>query len=314
MRVTVGISTWNRANLLDKTLAEMLELRIPEGVSWELLVVNNNCTDETDAVISRYTNKLPLRRLFEPRPGKSHACNHLVAEATGDLVLWTDDDVLVAPEWLAAYCEAAALWPAATYFGGTIEPLYDQTPPAWAADNPHIVKGPFALLSPGPDMRAIADDEYPFGANMAVKIESLRATPFDCTLGPKGERILKGEDTKLIEELKGRGEPGIWVGKAKVRHWVPKERMTYKYIWDWYLETGVRNARRRETPGRLIFGMPRWVIRRYLEGIFFWFYGCLLRNSSMRVNGLSQWAYNAGMLTQCREQYKQESDFEPLTR
>ena len=53
MLVTVALCTWNRDKLLDKTLAGMNELRIPDGVTWEILVVNNNCTDDTDAVIER---------------------------------------------------------------------------------------------------------------------------------------------------------------------------------------------------------------------------------------------------------------------
>ena len=44
--VSVVICTWNRAGLLDQTLARMRELHVPAGLAWELLVVNNNCTDD----------------------------------------------------------------------------------------------------------------------------------------------------------------------------------------------------------------------------------------------------------------------------
>ena len=47
MKITVGICTWNRAKLLDLALGSMISMRIPEGVTWELLVVNNNSTDDT---------------------------------------------------------------------------------------------------------------------------------------------------------------------------------------------------------------------------------------------------------------------------
>src|SRR5581483_541916 len=107
MHVTVAICTWNRCKLRDQTLAQFQNLRIPEGVTWELLVVNNNCTDQTDLVLENYRSRLPLRRLFEPKQGHCHARNCAVAAATGELLLWTDDDVLVNPEWLAAYVAAA---------------------------------------------------------------------------------------------------------------------------------------------------------------------------------------------------------------
>src|SRR5512134_131488 len=104
MDLTVAICTWNRGELLRKTLEQMTELVVPPGVTWELLVVNNNSTDHTDAVAAGFRRRLPLRYLVEPTPGKSNACNLAVREARGDYILWTDDDVLVSPQWLAAYC------------------------------------------------------------------------------------------------------------------------------------------------------------------------------------------------------------------
>src|SRR5437899_2703201 len=103
MRVTVVICTWNRARLLDRTLTAMRRLRIPEATQWELLVVNNNCTDDTDEVIEKHLTHLPIRRLVEPEQGHSNARNRALTVATGDLILWTDDDVEVDPEWLLAY-------------------------------------------------------------------------------------------------------------------------------------------------------------------------------------------------------------------
>ena len=108
MDVTVAICTWNRARLLDTTLARMCSLRIPAGIRWELLVVDNNCTDETPAVIERYASRLPIRRLVEERQGTSFAKNCVLSQAEGELLVWTDDDVLVDENWLAAYLEAAA--------------------------------------------------------------------------------------------------------------------------------------------------------------------------------------------------------------
>lgn len=89
MRITVAVCTWNRARLRDQTLAAMRQLQVPAGVEWELLVVNNNCTDATDDVIERHSTHLPIRRLFEVKQGHSHARNRAVAEATGELIVWT---------------------------------------------------------------------------------------------------------------------------------------------------------------------------------------------------------------------------------
>src|SRR3970040_3346 len=131
MRLTVAICTWNRSHILDQALTEMHGLDVPSGVEWELLVVNNNCTDNTDEVIDRHTRFLPIRRLHEPTPGKSHALNRAVGESRGEYILWTDDDVLVNRSWMVAYVEAFRRNPEAAFFGGPIEPLFVGSMPPW---------------------------------------------------------------------------------------------------------------------------------------------------------------------------------------
>src|SRR5689334_7868892 len=126
MDVTVAICTWNRARLLDSTLAQFCKLRIPDGLTWELLVVDNNSTDDTRAVIEKYSGRLPVRRLLEAEQGASPARNRAIAEAAADLLLFTDGDVLVDEGWLAAYVEAAERWPNAGFFGGLITPWFER--------------------------------------------------------------------------------------------------------------------------------------------------------------------------------------------
>ena len=92
MKITVAVCTWNRAQLLEKTLERMTQLRQPERADWELLVVNNNCTDTTDAVIAAFAARLPIRRVWQPVPGLSNARNAAVEHAAGDYIIWTDDE------------------------------------------------------------------------------------------------------------------------------------------------------------------------------------------------------------------------------
>src|SRR5262249_4803687 len=149
MDLTVAICTWNRAELLDRTLAQLRHLEVPPGVSWELLVVNNNCSDHTDEVLARHAPHLPLRRLFEAEQGLSASRNRAVAEAPGELILRTDDDVLADPRWLAEYVEAAKRFPEAGFFGGTIDPWFEVPPPAWVRDNLDILCGAMVVRQLG---------------------------------------------------------------------------------------------------------------------------------------------------------------------
>jgi GT2 family glycosyltransferase len=266
MFLTVAICTWNRAAMLDRVLARMRELQIPAGLDWELLVVNNNSTDPTDEVIDSHLKALPVRRLHEAKPGLSNARNCAVENAGGELLVWTDDDVLVDPGWLAAYATAATAYPAAGYFGGTVVPWFEQPPPRWVARNLDLLHGPFALRDFGPETRPFTGTEAPYGANMAFRTADLKATGFDSRLGRTGAGMLSGEETAVIERLKADGRPGVWVGGAIVRHHIPAARMTPDYVWRFF--HGLGRTRQRLTPYdrdvALLAGAPRWVWRQYL--------------------------------------------------
>ena len=93
MLITIAICTYNRADSLSRTLQSLAAMRLPPRVDWEVVVVNNNSTDHTDAVIASFSgSRLPIRREFEPRRGLSRARNRAVDTADGDYILWTDDD------------------------------------------------------------------------------------------------------------------------------------------------------------------------------------------------------------------------------
>lgn len=110
MRFTVAVCTWNRAALLPGALERLARVRPPPG-AWEVLVVDNNSTDDTESVLEAFAGRLPLRRAFEPEQGLSHARNTAVRLARGDYIVWTDDDALVDADWLTAYGRAVEQHP-----------------------------------------------------------------------------------------------------------------------------------------------------------------------------------------------------------
>ncbi len=265
-RVTVAICTWNRAALLDQTLAAMRAMEIPDGVEWELLVINNNCTDDTDEVIARHQAQLPLRRILEQRQGLSNARNRAVQEASGELILWTDDDVLVDPGWLAEYVAAADAWPEAVFFGGTIDPWFAVEPPRWIERNLHRLEAPLVIRQLGNDTRPIrSPDDLPYGANMAMRRAAFDTASFDPDLGVSGTAQLRGEETELMKALISQGYTGVWVGSARVRHYVRAERLTTRFVWRNFHGAGrTRVQLGHDRDAATVFGIPRYQIRQYL--------------------------------------------------
>jgi glycosyltransferase involved in cell wall biosynthesis len=244
----------------------MRQLRIPEGHNWELLIVNNNSTDDTDDVIEKHAAYLPIQRLQEKLQGLSNARNCALAHTRGELLVWTDDDVLVDTEWLAAYVETAVKYPYAGYFGGAVEPWFETKPPGWVNRNLDILQGPFALRDLGPGIRPFVDRETPFGANMGFRNVDLRGFEFDPRVGRVGTGMLSGDETSLIDRLRAKGRAGIWIGTARVRHFIPAARMTTSYVWKFFHGLGrtqqLLSPYNRDVP--LMGSGPRWIWRRFL--------------------------------------------------
>jgi glucosyl-dolichyl phosphate glucuronosyltransferase len=279
MDVTVAICTWNRADLLEQTLARMHELRVSKETSWELLIVNNCCTDDTDTVIARHADKLPIRRLHEPRQGHSHARNCAVAAARGDLLIWTDDDVLVDPNWLEAYARAARNWPTAAIFGGVIDPWFSRKPPGWILRHLPLIDNIFAVRQLGTEDRALGPWELPYGANLAFRTSVLREFPFNTTMGHTGGNLFGGEETELVNRMREAGHRGVWVGTARVRHYIPPERLTEHYVFKYLRAASERECRlRMPTPGPRLWRAPRWIWRLFLTFQFYRYLLTPLRN------------------------------------
>jgi glucosyl-dolichyl phosphate glucuronosyltransferase len=266
MDITVAICTWNRADLLDLTLRHMRQLRIPRDVEWELLVVNNNCSDHTDEVIAHHLNELPIRRILERKKGKANAANSAIGVARGELILWTDDDVLVDSEWIAEYVQASKTWRDVHFFGGTVDPLFAIEPPRWISENLRHIRSVYAILQLGFDTRLLRVGQIPFGANMAIRTEVLRQFQFNPQLGPNQENQVRGEESDLLNRMMSEGYRGLWVGSAKVRHFIPAERLSSRFLWDWYRGSG-RTIMRMNGDHNCpyLFGVPRWAVRKYVE-------------------------------------------------
>lgn len=263
MRVSLVICTWNRCELLRQTLASLRELEVHTGQEWELLVVNNACSDATDEVIADYRERLPLRRLFEPELGLSRARNAAVRAATGDIVLFTDDDVRVDPAWMRAYLEAADRWPAAGFFGGRIEPRYAPEVPRWVKRHQLALAGMLSLRDLGSVSRRLAVDEFPFGPNMAVRRGALARASFDERVGRRGNEQLRGSERSLFLRLQQQGVAGVWVPQAKVGHAIPRCRANLRYLWRYFHGGGRADVRLNgvgTSPARPTLRLPRIVM------------------------------------------------------
>jgi glycosyltransferase involved in cell wall biosynthesis len=313
MHITVAICTWNRSALLAQTLDQMTRLNVARGVEWEVLVVNNNCTDDTDAVLAAASCHLPIRRVFEPTPGKSHALNRTLREARGDFILWTDDDVLVDERWLEAFTQAAARYPSAAVFGGPIEPRFAVNPePDLLAAFPALAIG-FCGLDHRRHEGPLPAGLSLWGANMACRRSALAGVTFSTDLGPLESSCRVGEDWKFVDLVRARGGEIVWAPTMKVRHYVPASRTTLQYLTRYYTAMGRTHVLRTGMPiGHNVFGVPRWVWRQYLVSHARYAFYSLWPIRARRLVWLRWLCFWTGVLTECRRLGReQRRDYAP---
>jgi glycosyltransferase involved in cell wall biosynthesis len=265
MICTVAICTWNRASLLRQTLASMVPLSWAADGGSRLLVVDNGSTDDTRRVLDGFAEQLPLDWVSEPTPGHSAARNRALAEARSSHVLFTDDDVLVEPGWLAAFIRAACRFPDAAVFGGPVDPLFPHPPDADLLEAFPALRSGFC----GVDHKGVdgpLEKGEVFGANMGFRLAALGDLRFDTQLGHKRGRIMGSEEVSLIGAVRGAGGKVVWVPDMRLQHYVEPSRMTLAHLTRHYHDRARAAVRTSGVPpGTTVAGVPRWLLRRLLQ-------------------------------------------------
>jgi len=170
LSATVLICTYNRADLLREMLESLRGVRSTR--QWDVIVVDNNSTDHTRAVVEELAASfpVPLLYVFEPRQGKSHALNTGIDLSSASIIVFTDDDVRVGEGWLDAACRALDADDEIDYTGGPVRPIWGAPPPAWLDLQRSDLWGTLAILDYGPDPFVFEERRrVPLGANMAVR-------------------------------------------------------------------------------------------------------------------------------------------------
>ncbi len=262
MKITVILCTYNRCHDLQTALDSVAASILPETVSWDVLVVDNNSNDQTREVVSQHCLKNPghFKYLFEPSPGKSHALNSGIREATGDVLAFMDDDVTVEPTWLQNLTEALNNndW-AGT--GGRIILQWPSSVPEWLVKEGPLARHGFPGFDQGTEPCALTGP--PFGTNMAFhKTMFEKHGGFRLDLGPSPHNEIRNEDTEFGRRLISAGERIRYVPQAIVYHPVPAEKLHQKHFLKWGFDKGRGEAREfKVRPLYLSCQLFMWILR-----------------------------------------------------
>jgi glycosyltransferase involved in cell wall biosynthesis len=280
--VSVVIGTYNRAHLLKGTLEALALQVVPHSLKWELVLVDNNSGDTTAQVVAAFskTTATPVRYVFEPEPGVSHARNRGIKEARGSIIAFTDDDVLPAPDWIAQLVAAIDRWNAHGV-GGRILPQWETSPPSWLTDSRYLRNRLAIMEFESSRLLALPVTSQPqvWGANMAFRRELLeRVGGFDPHLGGRGKKLFRGEETDMIGRALGLGLRIAYDAGLTVFHRIGSDRMRKAYFCRLEFDSAQGEIRARPPATRRSFlGAPLWSYRRAFTDFWKWMGLMLLR-------------------------------------
>jgi glycosyltransferase involved in cell wall biosynthesis len=248
---TVIVCTYNRCQSLPSCLAALAGQEGVDGIDWEVLVVDNNSSDDTPKTVERLSRELPIKVRYVPeaQQGLNYARNRGVASSQGTHFTFIDDDIRVSPQWLAALHQAFARTDADAV-GGRIHLDPSLKLPPWVVPGSEIA-GFLGYQDFGEEpFRMDGRSKYPFGGNMSLHRRVVgRIGLFDPKLGRKGEgrkrgELFKGAETDYFHRLAAAGGARIFYEpRAIVYHRVQPHQLQQRYFLTIHFNAGYQKAR-----------------------------------------------------------------------
>ncbi len=294
--VSVNICTYNRCGMLSEALESVLSQQLHDGGRYEVIVVDNNSTDETRQVVESFVARghENLRYVFEGRQGLSYARNAAVSAARSPILAFTDDDVRVKPNWVATIKRILDNHPEVDCVGGKVLPHWTFAPPSWLTSEQWA---PLAIVDYGdqPFYVNAGNQLCLLTANMAIRKDALeRIGRFQPALQRIQNRVGSMEDHELLVRLWKTDRQGLYTPELVVTAGVASDRLSKKYHRRWRMGHGYFHAMARleemeRSQSGWLFDVPAHLYRRAAFDALGWL-GSLARGNLTRA-----FAYEVGL-------------------
>jgi glycosyltransferase involved in cell wall biosynthesis len=274
MQLDVIIPTYNRQDLLPRTLKSLLEASAPAELSVQITVVDNNSKDQTRQLVEAWMERFEgrLRYLFESQQGRSSALNKGIRSTCGDLVAMIDDDEEIDGQWYQTIFRAFQK-PEVDFIGGPYHPCWGAECPEWL---PRNYSGVIGWIDGGDEVRPF-DESYPgilMGGNAILRRHILnRVGLYQTSLGRTDKHLLAGEDEDMYQRLLKAGARGLYLPDLIIHHYIPPFRLTKRYFRRWCFWRGVSMGflRREQTQAASVVefgGVPRYLYGEAARGMW----------------------------------------------
>ena len=249
--LTVIICTYNRAKYIGPLLESIAANDLAKE-EYEILLVDNNCTDNTREVCETFaeTHKdVTFRYVVESEQGLSAARNKGIHEAKGDVIVYIDDDALVDSWYLRTVAEYMSAHKEIDAIGGPIIPLYEETEePKWMTRyTKELLCG---YLYFGEAIRPFPGERYPGGGNAAYRSEVFSQVGlFNTALGRKGNSLMGAEEKDIFDKMKVCGMRFMYLPKMILHHIIPQKKLESDYFNRLTYQIGISERQRTKALG-----------------------------------------------------------------
>lgn len=243
--LTAIICTYNRAKYIGPLLESIAANDLPKA-EYEILLVDNNCTDNTREICETFAEAHPevsFRYTTESEQGLSAARNRGIKEAKGDIIVYIDDDALVDPYYLRDYAEWFSAHPDTMACGGPIIPLYETQEPEWMS--PYTRALLTAWMDYGDTPREYPKGRFPGGGNAAYRKSVFEKVGyFNTELGRKGDSLMGAEEKDIFDKMHALGMQILYLPTPVLHHIIPQKKLEKDFFDRWTLQIGMSERKR----------------------------------------------------------------------
>jgi succinoglycan biosynthesis protein ExoM len=220
-RLSICICTYKRPEGLVLTLSSIAAMAVPENLSVEIIVVDNDPAGTAASVIEsgQIPDSWTIRKFVESKAGVGYARNRCIQEASGEWIAFVDDDEIVSHGWLTALWGQAAKSAADGVFG-PVAALLPNSLPVW-----HRGSGFFERRhgSSGQKM----EWKNCASGNVLIKRSLLLACGgFSTEFARTG-----AEDTDMFRRCADAGAKLVWCQEALIEESIHPNRLTRRWAW-----------------------------------------------------------------------------------
>lgn len=232
LKISVVICTYNRASYIRDAMNSLYEQTLSRQ-AFEVIVVNNNSTDNTEAICTAFIQEhadASFTYLNESKQGASHARNTGAAIARSPLLCFMDDDAIADTDYLERIVDFFDNHPDAGGLGGRIIPKYIPSEPVWMS---HFVSSLVGHFHYSESVSVFAPNKYPLESNMIIRKTDFDAIHgFNTALpGVMGTLRIGGEGKDFFFRLKALGRTIYYDPAIRVQHVVETSKLTREYMY-----------------------------------------------------------------------------------